>query len=351
MINIYFDRDALGKKGDQVYLRSLISMLEVHDMNFKLVYMPSYTDSSFVTVSLPRIRSVLYSFFCKGNSLKHSLTFCLNTSKVLSSSCPGLIVGLRLASMVEGPKLHQYHLIDLESNKVPYYLPKPLRRMEIIRLKREEARLKNFEKFFVSKRDCLSFPENSYVLPLKKYFSSEYDSNRPIDRVLFWGNLGYFPNEEAIKFLIKLKKYPSLSEIRFTVIGSGLNSGLARKCLSVGIELKGYVENLEEELLKGGVAVFPMSGGGGVQNKFLEAVMLNLPVIFSKEVGMPFDLSSLAVENMEIEIWANEIINLVKSSISTARKDKIQEKVNEYFIDKSSVNQIIKFYEKYIVQS
>lgn len=351
MINIYFDRKETGSKGDQIYLRCLLDALLSLGIDYRLIHLQTYIDDSFYKVSLRRLYSILFAFFILRNSIKHSLVFSLKTSRILSESPSGIVIGSRLASLSRGQKIHQYHLVDLESSKIPTYLPKCLRLFEINRLKGEERRLKDFDKFFVSKQDCRAFPSSSFVLPLKKNSSLEISAKYSTNRVVFWGNLGYYPNSEAVKFLIKLKMHQDLREMNFTIIGSGLSRKLVRKCLSLGIELKGFVSDLEEELLKGGIAVFPMSGGGGVQNKFIEAVLLNLPVVFSKEVGIPFDLSGLAIQNMDPETWVYEIRKIVSNAAPESARVVIYEKVSAYLNDIKSINQIKLFYETHSLQS
>jgi glycosyltransferase involved in cell wall biosynthesis len=110
----------------------------------------------------------------------------------------------------------------------------------------------------------------------------------PRDRapeMLFFGNLGYFHNQEPARFLAA----EVLPRVRERVRGATLRVAGARPPASLrsalaqgGAELVDSPPDMAAELRRAAVAVLPMFSGSGIKNKVLEAFSVGLPVVSNR---------------------------------------------------------------------
>ena len=105
---------------------------------------------------------------------------------------------------------------------------------------------------------------------------------RPGTRIVFAGNLGYFPNVDAAQWLA----HEILPRVRARVPAAELHLVGARPARAVrdladrpGISVAADVPNMATELAAAQVAVLPMRAGTGLQNKVLEALAVGTPVV------------------------------------------------------------------------
>ena len=102
------------------------------------------------------------------------------------------------------------------------------------------------------------------------------------DTIIFTGNMGYFPNQDAVKWFIDnclkliIKKIPG---IRFVVIGKNPPQFLRQLNDGKNIFIKGFVESIQNEMQNATIAVAPMQSGSGMQIKILESMAAGLPVV------------------------------------------------------------------------
>jgi len=116
---------------------------------------------------------------------------------------------------------------------------------------------------------------------------SEYYSFRELPRtidVLFTGNMGYFPNVNAALYLcgeIAPELVKQDPEVKIFIAGT--NPGKAVRALADNrnIFVTGYVPDMREYLNHAKVFVAPLRSGSGIQNKILEAMACELPVVTS----------------------------------------------------------------------
>lgn len=113
-------------------------------------------------------------------------------------------------------------------------------------------------------------------------FPFQRQDGRDPQVLIFTGNMGYHPNEEAVVWFVS-HVWPRLRmqhpHLRFQIVGTNPGErvrGLADG--SNGVEVLGKVPDVAEYLGKATVAVTPMHTGSGIQNKVLEAMSSGTPV-------------------------------------------------------------------------
>lgn len=106
--------------------------------------------------------------------------------------------------------------------------------------------------------------------------------------VVFWGNLAFAPNREAVSFFVRSVYEPYLKPqgVGVRIIGEGAERWLLE--LASGdpqLEVLGFVDDLANAVLDYPVMVNPMLIGSGMKNKVLEAFALGL-VVVSTPLGL-----------------------------------------------------------------
>jgi sugar transferase (PEP-CTERM/EpsH1 system associated) len=114
-------------------------------------------------------------------------------------------------------------------------------------------------------------------------FPFQGQEGREPETLVFTGNMGYPPNEEAVLWFAG-EVWPLLRarrpNMRLWVVGT--NPGEAVRALSrimTGIEVLGQVPDVTMYLHRATLAVCPMRTGSGIQNKVLEAMSAGAPVV------------------------------------------------------------------------
>jgi sugar transferase (PEP-CTERM/EpsH1 system associated) len=106
---------------------------------------------------------------------------------------------------------------------------------------------------------------------------------RDPDRVAFTGNLGYFPNVDAIEWFVR-EVLPSVRRVRptTTFVAAGTRPHRRIRTLaseSAGVSLQVDVPDVGAVLASSAVAVAPMHAGSGQPLKILEAMACGTPVV------------------------------------------------------------------------
>jgi polysaccharide biosynthesis protein PslH len=157
----------------------------------------------------------------------------------------------------------------------------------------EAKRMKIYERKLISQFDQLvvvsdidrqvigDFP-NLHAIPLGvdlSEFSFENSKQRE-NEIVFTGNMGYFPNINAVQYFASevwplIKRSHSL--VKFTVVGTNPPQSLQDDYPD--IKFTGYVPRLHDYLSRASVAVAPMQSGSGMQFKIIEAMATGTPVV------------------------------------------------------------------------
>jgi polysaccharide biosynthesis protein PslH len=109
------------------------------------------------------------------------------------------------------------------------------------------------------------------------------DDRPPV--LVFFGNLGYFPNESAAR-LVAEQVLPAVRErvpaARLRVVGHRPSAAVRRLARLDGVDVVGPVPAMAPVLHSAAVAVLPMTSGTGIKNKLLEAFSAGTPVVTNR---------------------------------------------------------------------
>lgn len=205
-------------------------------------------------------------------------------------------------------------------------LLKYLLKIEITRLKKYENIINSFRLAMVcsdvDREYLLDQSPNAKIKILYNGIDSDYFINREETipdkhRLIFTGNMTYFPNiDGAIYFAKEIlplisKKIP---KIKLFIVGKNPPKKI-KKLENEQITVTGFVEDIKEEYLKSKIAISPIRFGAGTLNKILEPMALGIPVVSTKigVEGLPFRNGEDLIIADTPEDFANGVINLLNN--------------------------------------
>lgn len=137
--------------------------------------------------------------------------------------------------------------------------------------------------------------------------------------MVFTGIMNYRPNEDAALYLIE-QILPlvrsSIPDFEVFIVGRNPSSELIQKARPYkDIKVTGFVDDVRTYLERGTIFVAPLRYASGIQNKVLEALAMEVPVVCTSIVadGLKFD----DYENPPVhvadgaEVFAGSIVNLL----------------------------------------
>jgi glycosyltransferase involved in cell wall biosynthesis len=113
-------------------------------------------------------------------------------------------------------------------------------------------------------------------------------------RIIFTGNMPYFPNRDGVLFFTReifplvLQKIP---DAVFYVVGQNPPKEI-QELRSENIVVTGFVPDIREEYVKSAVNIAPIRLGAGTPNKIIEAMALGVPTVATSFTigGLPDEL-------------------------------------------------------------
>jgi sugar transferase (PEP-CTERM/EpsH1 system associated) len=143
------------------------------------------------------------------------------------------------------------------------------------------------------------------------------ENGRPPARVVFAGNLGYFPNVDAAVWLgrdILPRIRASRSDVELRLVGARPAAAVRALASEARVSLAAAVPAMAPELAAATVTVIPLRAGSGLQNKVLEAMAVGTPV-----VATPQAVGGLDVRPGEHLLVAEEADGLAAATIALLR--------------------------------
>lgn len=133
--------------------------------------------------------------------------------------------------------------------------------------------------------------------------------------LLFVGNLGYKPNEQAVMTLYSWYQDQQLAPITVAIAGARATRSI------VHIEhshwtLLGWQDDIRDAYCRAGIFVAPLVSGSGLQNKILEAMSCGLPCITTSMVN-----DSLGAIDRE-HLWIADSAGEMKNAVLTLKNDR-----------------------------
>ena len=175
----------------------------------------------------------------------------------------------------------------------------------------------NADKQFLLKRNIntnIKLLLNGVDIESFNYIQTEPDPNR----IIFVGNMEYFPNIDAVLYFSKeilpivLRKNPL---VKFFIIGKGISKEIIALQNNNTI-VKGFVEDLRKEYLISKVNVAPLRLGAGFPNKIIESLILGVPTVASNisVEGLPDELKEFVLTANDPEQFAEKILFLLEDN-------------------------------------
>ena len=143
------------------------------------------------------------------------------------------------------------------------------------------------------------------------------EDGRPAARVVFAGNLGYFPNVDAARWLARdifprIRDALPAAELR--LVGARPARAVRALADAPGVSLAAGVPAMAPELAAATVAVVPMRAGSGLQNKVIEAMAVGTPVVTT-----PRATAALEVRPGEHLLVADDAAGLAAAALDLLR--------------------------------
>lgn len=155
------------------------------------------------------------------------------------------------------------------------------------------------------------------------YFSPDRDYADPFPAgekaIVFTGAMDYWPNIDAVKwfseeiFPIVLGKIP---DARFHIVGSNPAPAVSRLAALPGVMVTGRVADVRPYLAHAKVAVAPLRIARGIQNKVLEAMAMEKPVVASPQALEGIAENEGCLLGDSAEEFAAHVIHVLEGKMS-----------------------------------
>lgn len=196
---------------------------------------------------------------------------------------------------------------------------KLLFRLEAKRMARYERELiSSFDHQVISSpldKEAIGACETLHVIPNGVNIEDfPYTENgREDNLIVFTGRMGYFPNAEAALYFAT-KVFPlilrQVPDAHFLIVGADPPRRVRQLARLPGVEVTGYVPHIQDYLARATIAVAPMQGGTGIQNKVLEAMASGTPV-----VATPYALGGIEAQDGEHLLVARDAKGLAEQVV------------------------------------
>ncbi len=230
-------------------------------------------------------------------------------------------------------------------------------RIEAGRIERYEKIAQQFDTLFICSENDRDYLIRKKLHPniqfLRNGFDSEYFQVEKIPfekhRIIFTGNMPYFPNRDAVKYFAKevfpgvLNKYP---DSKFYIVGQKPKNDV-KKLSSENIFVTGFVKDIKREYLLSEVNVVPIRFGAGTLNKVIESLSLGIPTIATSMsvAGLPAEIKKYILLADDSKAMLEKIIYVFENSCV---RDEMMNEAREVVFNLLNWGKIINEFESYL---
>ena len=370
-LHIYNYLKELKTRGDKITLMTLVSKDD--DLKGALTHNEFY--SKLIPISFNKkmayLNAVKAIFNTKPFIVEYFYSYKMMKAikKELKENEYDVVIGYIIRSL---PYLNQIkgikkiiHLCDAMSMMYERRIKEKNNWFDKFKIGIEYLKVKHFEKLSCKTTDKQVLISKSDVGYLNKFvkeknieiigLATDSDYYKPLEtakqnNICFVGSMQYIPNSEAAMYFATevfplIKK--EIPDTKFKIIGANPRQELFETTKNIdGIEITGRVDDVREYMKDCKVSVCPVKIAGGIQNKILEAMSMEIPVVTTPEgaEGIGAEESILAIAKTNEE-YAQKVIALLRNE---AQNKEIGQKSREFILDNFSWKNVGKSWDEMI---
>jgi glycosyltransferase involved in cell wall biosynthesis len=165
-------------------------------------------------------------------------------------------------------------------------------------------------------------------------------AKRGQNKIVFTGAMDYPPNIDASLFLIN-EILPlvrqSIPDAQILIVGRDPVSKLRRAGEKLGVTVTGYVEDVRPYLEQATVFAAPLRFGAGIQNKILEAMAMEVPVITSPLAAAGLCTDTGEFPPIQVARSTQEFAEQIVQNLDSSSRDSTPDYNARYFIESNFV--------------
>lgn len=163
-------------------------------------------------------------------------------------------------------------------------------------------------------------------VPLLSCPCSDVSDKTPM-RILFVGNIDFYPNKNGILHFVE-SIFPIIKEkiptVELNIVGLCEDQSTRSKLSSVkGVNVLGFVDCLQDEYQNCRAVIVPLYQGAGTSIKFIEAVMMNRPIISTQMGARGFNSTFQANQHYLLANNDQEFADQIVSVLSSLDKTNV----------------------------
>ncbi|MCX6171131.1 MAG: glycosyltransferase [Ignavibacteriales bacterium] len=228
------------------------------------------------------------------------------------------IDALKVIDFTDALSLYLTRYLDYVKNPIK----KMIYKLELGRIIRYEKTAKSFDTLFICSDVDKDFLARQKIHDNIQCLLNGFDENAfkyefiqaERFRIVFSGNMPYFPNQDAALYFVKeifpivLLKVPTA---KFYIVGQNPPKEIL-DLQSENIIVTGFVSDIKKEYLLSEVNVAPIRIGAGTPNKIIESLALGIPTVATSMSvnGFPDELKKFVFTADTPELFAARIIDI-----------------------------------------
>ena len=183
------------------------------------------------------------------------------------------------------------------------------------------------------------------------YFAPNPDEAKMPGRIVFSGNMSYDPNVDAIVHFVD-EVYPLIKQIRphvtLSVVGKNPKPSVSALDRDPSIEVTGFVDDIRPYLNRAEIAVNPLRIGAGLQNKVMEAMSMELPMVMTTVANEGIQ-STAGVHAVLADSTTALVSSIVRLLDDAHERTRIGQAARRWILDKWSWERHFQPLEKMLV--